>query len=103
MHPDQKPLTVARTHRDKGNDADITINLPAMHDKSSCLGTVRSSRRSGHRSAVGLCVWLRTDHRFGTASRDRLSDLVAEHIGGYLCAVHSPTPIARCDPSRDWC
>ena len=32
-----EPLTVARTHRDKGNDADFNINLPAMHDKSSCL------------------------------------------------------------------
>jgi hypothetical protein len=42
-----------RTHRDKGNDADFN-----MHDKSSCLGTVRSSCRSGRRSAVRL----RTDH-----------------------------------------
>jgi hypothetical protein len=58
----QEPLSVARTHRDKGNDADFNINLPALHDKSSCLGTVRSSRRSGRRSAVGLCAWLRTDH-----------------------------------------
>ena len=55
-------LTVAPTHRDKGNDADfnININLPAMHDKPGCLGTVRSSSRSGRRSAVGLCVRLRT-------------------------------------------
>src|ERR1700750_1113504 len=29
-----------RTHRDKGNDADFTINLPTLHDKSSYLGTV---------------------------------------------------------------
>jgi len=51
-----------RTHRDKGNDADFTINLPTLHDKPGYPGTVRSSRRSVRRPAVGLCVRLRTDH-----------------------------------------
>jgi len=51
-----------RSHRDKGNDAGFTINLPTSHDKSSYLGTVRSSRRSGRRPAAGLGVRSCTDH-----------------------------------------
>jgi len=49
-----------RTHRDKGNDADYTINLPTLHDKPSYPGTVRSPCRYGRRPAAGLCVRLRT-------------------------------------------
>ena len=55
-----------RIHRDKGNDADLNINLPTLHDKSSYPGTVRSSRRSG-RGAMRTVAHIT---RFGTASGD---------------------------------
>jgi hypothetical protein len=44
-HPAQtEPLTVAYGPAGDGaNDVDLNINLPAMHDESSLLGTVRSS------------------------------------------------------------
>jgi len=31
-----------RARRDRANEADVNINLPTMHDKSSCLGSIRS-------------------------------------------------------------
>ena len=42
-----------------------------MHDKSSCLGTLRSSCRSGRRSASAMRLAAHTDHPLGTASGRR--------------------------------
>ena len=78
-----------RTHRDEGNDAGFTINLPAMHDKSSCLGTVRSSCRSDADRPSGYAYGCAQITRFGTAPADRHSDLIADHNGGSARVISS--------------
>lgn len=57
-----RPGNTAHRHmRDRpgqgANEADVNINLPTMHDKSSCLGIIRSymsGRRLPRRSSLGL-------------------------------------------------
>ena len=43
-----------RARRDRANEADVNINMPTMHDKSSCLGAfvhARVGRRLPRRSS----------------------------------------------------
>jgi len=79
----------AHRHTDppgQGHDPDFNINLPAMHDKPACLGTVRSSCRSGRLPASGYAYG--AAHRPPGSARplgDRHSDLVADHNAA-VCA-----------------
>ena len=45
--PDRAAHHRIRTHRDRANDANFNINLLTMHDKSRCLGAVRSGTTGG--------------------------------------------------------
>ena len=45
-HPDTAAHRRIRTSRDRAHDVGLDINLRAMHDESSFLGTVRSSANS---------------------------------------------------------
>jgi hypothetical protein len=81
-------LTSIWTRRDKGNDAGFNINVPTVHDKSSGLGAVRSSRRSGRRPAAGYAYGCAQITRSGTASGDRHSHLIADHNGGSVRVAH---------------
>src|ERR1700749_4116671 len=71
-----------RTHRDKGNDADFTINLPR------CMISRAIPAPSAHHAdpdagwPPGYAYGCAQITRIGTAAGDRHSDLIADDIGG---------------------
>jgi hypothetical protein len=72
----------------EADEADFDTNLPTMDDKSSCLGTIRSSALFGWTGATGCAL--------ATGSPDSVSCMLCGVIFGWAKSPGLPT-VSSCE------